>query len=119
MTGIVVAMWTIEHNGPVRVVRRSDALPETDPGQTWAQLESMVVQALRQRWVIDVGSQRLLTSEALAVMVGMVRQVQDAGGRIVFANCSPGVVNILNSMRLVKLVQLHPDVASAVTELSA
>jgi anti-anti-sigma factor len=112
-------MWTIEHNGPVRVVRRSVLLPDSDPGQTWTRLESLVAQSVRQRWVIDVGSQRLLTSEALAVMVGMVRQVQDAGGRIAFANCSPGVVNILHSMRLAKLIHLHPDVASAVTELSA
>jgi anti-anti-sigma regulatory factor len=112
-------MWTIEHNGPVRVARRSAVFPDTDPGQTWAQLESLVVTSVRQRWVVDVGGQRLLTSEALAVMVGIVRQVQDAGGRIAFANCSPGVVNILTSMRLAKLVHLHPDVASAVSELSA
>ena len=111
-------MWTIEQLGPVRVVRHTATIPDSEPGQIWVRLEELVVTAVRQRWVIDVGSQRLLTSEALAVMVGIVRQVQDAGGRIAFANCSPGVVNILTSMRLAKMVHLHPDIAAAVADLS-
>jgi hypothetical protein len=112
-------MWSIEQIGPVRVARHTATLPDCEPGQIWTRLEALLLAEVRQRWVIDVGSQRLLTSEALAVMVGIVRQVQAAGGRIAFANCSLGVVNILTSMHLSKMVHLHPDVPTAVADLSA
>lgn len=116
-----MTMWQVERQGTVRVVRH--VVPQNptllEPEQTWASLDAMVGEQPTGSWVIDVSSERVLTSEALAVIVGMVRRAQASGGRISFAGCSAGVVNVLTSMRLVKMIPLHPDVAAAVAAVSA
>lgn len=115
-----MTMWQVERQGAVRVVRYVVPLNPTllEPEQTWTRLDSLVGEQPTGSWVIDVSNERVLTSEALAVIVGMVRRAQASGGKISFAGCSAGVVNVLTSMRLVKMIPLHPDVAAAVASSS-
>jgi anti-anti-sigma regulatory factor len=113
-------MWQVERNGAVRVVRH--IVPQNpnilEPEQTWVRLDALVGEQPTGSWVVDVSGERVLTSEALAVIVGMVRRAQASGGRISFAGCSAGVVNVLTSMRLVKMIPLFPDVPAAVAAVS-
>ncbi len=113
-------MWQAHEIGPVAVVRPAvEPVNVLEPTQTWAQLDRLISDRPRGRWLVDVSQERILTSESLAVIVSLARRVQDAGGRITFAGCVPGVVNILISMHLVKLIPLFPDVDTGVTGLSA
>lgn len=113
-------MWQTERSGTVMVVRLVPG-PTANvlaPEQTWSQLDVVVGEHPKGAWLIDVSSERVLTSEALAVMIGMVRRIQGAGGRVGFASCSPGVVNVLKSMRLSKLLHLYQTVQEGVADLS-
>jgi anti-anti-sigma factor len=114
-------MWQVEQLGTVSVVRSTPA-PTVDirvPEQIWGQLDAVIAQHPTGSWVIDVSSERLLTSEALALIVGMVRRVQGDGGRIAFAHCSEGVTSVLVSMRLSKMLPMYGSVDEGVTALSA
>ena len=113
-------MWQVEQNGTVSVVRSAPG-PVADvrvPEQIWGQLDALVAQRSTGCWVIDVSRERLLTSESLALIVGMVRRVQGDGGRIAFANCSVGVTSVIVSMRLSKMLPLYLTVAEGVAALS-
>lgn len=114
-------MWQTERSGTVMVVRLvpGPTASVLAPEQTWSQLDAVVGEQPKGAWLIDVSSERILTSEALAVMIGMVRRIQGVGGRVGFASCSPGVVNVLKSMRLSKLLQLYPTVQEGVADLGA
>lgn len=114
-------MWHVELLGAISVARSTPG-PVTNvriPEQIWGQLDALVAQRSMGQWVVDVSSERLLTSEALATIVGMVRRVQAAGGRMAFARCSPGVSNVLISMRLAKMLPIYATVDDAVAEFSA
>ena len=113
-------MWQVELNGTISVARSTSG-PVANvrvPEQIWGQLDALVGQRSKGLWVIDLSSERLLTSEALALIVGMVRRVQAGGGRIAFARCSPGVANVLISMRLSKMLPMYPTVEEGVAALS-
>ena len=113
-------MWKVELIGTVSVVR-STLGPVTNvrvPEQIWGQLDGLVAQRPIGLWLIDVSSERLLTSEALAMIVGIVRRVQAAGGRMAFARCSSGVTNVLNSMRLSKMLPLYATIEDGLAALA-
>ena len=113
-------MWHVEPIGVISVARSTPG-PVTNvrvPEQIWGQLDALVAQRAAGQWVVDVSSERLLTSEALALIVGMVRRVQAAGGRMAFAHCSPGVSNVLISMRLAKMLPMYATVADGVAALA-
>ncbi len=110
-------MLQTEVHGAVTVVHLSTmplaaTIDVRAPEKTWAKLDALVGGAPAGSWLIDVSQERFLNSEALAVMIGMVRSVQSAGGRIALAGCSNGVVNIITSMRLNRMLPLYPDLAS-------
>jgi anti-anti-sigma factor len=113
-------MLQTERHGAITLVRLSTMPLATTvdvraPEQTWAKLDAMVGDAPAGSWLIDVSQERFLNSEALAVMIGMVRNVQSAGGRIALVGCSAGVVNIITSMRLSRMLPLYPDLVSGLT----
>ena len=113
-------MWQVELIGTISVVRSTPG-PVTNvrvPEQIWGQLDGLVAQRPMGLWLIDVSNERLLTSEALAMIVGIVRRVQAAGGRMAFARCSPGVSNVLNSMRLSKMLPLYATVEDGLAALA-
>lgn len=113
-------MWQVELNGRTSIARSTPG-PVTNirvPEQIWGLLDALVAQRPMGLWVVDVSRERLLTSEALALIVGMVRRVQAAGGRIAFTNCSAGVTNVLISMRLSKMLPMYLTVDEAVVALS-
>ena len=113
-------MWQVELIGTISVVRSTPG-PVTNvrvPEQIWGQLDGLVAQRPMGLWLIDVSSERLLTSESLALIVGIVRRVQAAGGRMAFARCSPGVSNVLTSMRLSKMLPLYATIEDGVAALA-
>lgn len=113
-------MWHVETKGSVAVARivAGPVANVRVPEQTWSQLNELISGRPTGRWLVDVSTERVLTSEALAIIIGLVRHVQNAGGRIAFAGCSPGVTNVLISMRLAKMLPLYADIETGVAALS-
>jgi len=112
-------MWQVELIGTISVARSTPG-PVTNvrvPEQIWGQLDALVAQRPMGQWLVDVSNERLLTSEALALIVGIVRRIQGAGGRMAFARCTPGVTNVLNSMRLSKMLPIYATVEDGVAAL--
>jgi anti-anti-sigma factor len=110
-------MWQAELQGVVRVVAWRPDIPGADV--RWDLLVECLAQQLKDRWVVDLADIRLVTSEGLAHIIGAVRRVQLNGGKVAFARPSPLVAQIVRSMRLDRLVPLHPEVAAAVAALTA
>ena len=115
-------MWNSEVLHGATVLRRAEASPTAsvlNPVSPWADLDQRMGPAPSGRYIIDVSSERFLTSEALAVLVGLVRRVQQCGGRLAFAGAQPSVTGVLDSMRLSRLVPVTEDVPAALAAVSA
>ena len=113
-------MWQVEIQGVIAVVCVVPA-PVANvrvPEHLWSGLEQLIADRPEGYWLVDVSTERMLTSEALAMIVGIVRRVHLAGGRIAFAGCSSGVTNVLTSMRLAKMLPMFADVSTGVTALA-
>ncbi len=112
-------MWTVEQQGDLRILRRVARPPAVVlvPESPWTDLDREMGPTPTGRYVVDIADERYLTSEALSVLVGLVRRVQQAGGRMVFASSQPGVISVLDSTRLSRLVPVVPDVSAALVHL--
>ncbi len=108
-------MWILEHQDGAQVVRWQDAAPENPliTESRWVALDQIVGQQPKGCWVVDISGERLLTSEALAIIVNLVSRINAVGGRLKFAGATPAVESVMKSMRLDRLLSLHPDVAGA------
>lgn len=112
---IVPVMWRSEERDHIRVV--SWSVEPGVAGVDWPQLGRLLAAAPRASWVIDLAAVPLVTSEGLAEIMGGVRRLRDAGGRAAVCGLSPALRQVAASVRLDRLVAVHPDVATAVAGL--
>jgi len=108
-------MWDLRHEDGLVVVCRNPQAPVSvlSPDSPWLSLDRLLGDAPRDVYLIDFSTERYLTSEALGVLVNLVRRVQQAGGRLIIAGPTPPVLGVLESTRLSRLMTVVPDVASA------
>ena len=112
-------MWACEQRGLVWVVRPI-AAPAALLGQTdsWRELDQIISRQPAGFWVIDLARETICTSDALTVIVGSLRQLQNSGGHMCFVHVQPGVANVLRSMRLARLIPMHDDLTMAINEMA-
>lgn len=108
-------MWILETKGPAQVVTWRNSVPENPlvNESRWVALDQLIGQQPKGYWVVDISGERLLTSEALAIIVGLVSRINAAGGRLNFVGAVPSVASVMKSMRLDRLLSLHENVAGA------
>ncbi len=80
-------------------------------------LEQLVDREPQQRWVIDADGIALLSSEAIALLIGVVRKVNLAGGAMCLARPMPSVAAVLRMTRLTKILPLFDELPAAVASL--
>jgi anti-anti-sigma factor len=110
-------MWSSETHDTIQVLTW---IPQRS-GQPvdWNGLGKALIDQPHQRWVVDLSPVPLVTSEALAQIMGAARRVRQQGGRIALAGLSPSLRQVAASVRLDRLVEIQPTVAQAATALSA
>ena len=110
-------MWDLRQDQGVIVIQRSQQAPVSvlHPESPWVILDRLLGDSPNSIYLIDFSLERYLTSEALGVLVNLVRRVQQAGGRLVIAGPTPPVLGVLESTRLSRLVTVAPDMATART----
>lgn len=100
-TGIQVLVWSPSKEKeilPDRAMQELDVLVEKQPAG---------------KWILDVGAIPILSSNAIAQLIGVVRRVSLANGRIALANPAPAVATVLKMTRLTKLLPMFDTVADA------
>jgi anti-anti-sigma factor len=87
------------------------------PESAFKELEQLVDCDPHQRWVIDADGFQLLSSEAIALLIGVVRKVNLAGGAMCLARPMPSVAAVLRLTRLTKILPLFDELLDAVASL--
>lgn len=108
-------MWRTDESERIRVVSWSAQRPG-EPVD-WPSLGQVLGERPQARWVIDLSPVPLITSDALAQIMGAVRRVREAGGRVALTGLSPALRQVAASVRLDRLVEIQGDVAAAVAAL--
>jgi anti-anti-sigma factor len=87
------------------------------PESALRELEVMVSDNPNQHWVIDAHGIPLLTSESIALLIGVVRKVGLNGGQMCLARPMPSVAAVLRMTRLIKLLPLFDDLPAAIASM--
>jgi anti-anti-sigma factor len=87
------------------------------PETALKELEQLVDREQRKRWVIDADGIHQLSSEAIALLIGVVRKVNLAGGSMCLARPMPSVSAVLRMTRLTKILPLFAELPEAVASL--
>lgn len=98
---IQVLIWSPEKGNeilPDRAMQELDVIVAKDPGKSW---------------ILDVSAIPILSSNAIAQLIGVVRRVSLANGHITLAKPPPAVATVLKMTRLTKLLPMFDDVAAA------
>jgi anti-anti-sigma factor len=83
------------------------------PDRAMQELDALVEKRPAGDWILDVGAIPILSSNAIAQLIGVVRRVSLANGRIALANPAPAVSAVLKMTRLTKLLPMYDTVAAA------
>lgn len=112
-------MWRSERNDStddqdIRVLIWSpDAGNEILPDRAMQELEAIVAKDLGRLWILDVAAILFLSSNAIAQLIGVVRRVSLANGRMALAKPPSAVATVLKMTRLTKLLPMFDDIAAA------
>lgn len=87
--------------------------PEILPDRAMQELDAIVAQDPGRLWILDVATIPILSSNAIAHLIGVVRRVNLAHGHIALAKPPPAVATVLRMTRLTKLLPMFEDVAAA------
>lgn len=115
MDTIASPMWRTDDHERIRVLTWNGQRPG-EPVD-WRQLGQLLIDQPQARWVVDLSPIPLVTSEGLAQIMGAVRRVREAGGRVALCGLSPALRQVAASVRLDRLVDILPDVTAAVAAL--
>ena len=106
-------MWRTQNDedSQVRVLiwspeRGNDILPD----RAMQELDVIVAKDAAHRWILDVSAIPILSSNAIAQLIGVVRRVSLANGRIALANPPPAVATVLKMTRLTKLLPMFSSI---------
>jgi anti-anti-sigma factor len=83
------------------------------PDRAMQELDGLIAARPGARWVLDVHAIPVLSSNAIAQLIGVVRRVNLANGKIALAKPAPAVATVLKMTRLTKLLPMFDDIAQA------
>jgi anti-anti-sigma factor len=109
-------MWRNETDDKsgIRVLVWSPAKEkEILPDRAMQELGEIVAKHPAGTWILEVGAIPILSSNAIAQLIGVVNRVNLAMGRIALANPAPAVSTVLKMTRLTKLLPMFDTVAAA------
>ncbi len=107
-------MWMSEQRGSVWIARPdTTAGVRIGPQDAWQALDEVLTKAPDAAWIIDTSRESVLTSDALTILVAILRRLQLSGGRMVFVRTQAGVANVLRSMRLARLIPMFDSIETA------
>jgi anti-anti-sigma factor len=113
-------MWLQEARTHVQVLTWQHAPTQLGfPEAALRELDAVVGKKAKDRWVIDAHSIPLLTSEAIALLIGVVRKINLAGGHICLARPDANVATVLRMTRLTKILPLYETLDEAIAALVA
>ncbi len=100
-SGIQLLVWT--------PAKQKEILPD----RAMQELDQLIQVRPSGMWILDVGAIPILSSNAIAQLIGVVRRVSLANGRIALANPAPAVATVLKMTRLTKVLPMFDTVAAA------
>jgi anti-anti-sigma factor len=111
----------IQQSGDVTVVRLPQ--PVVLPGETadgvGRQLEGVVQDAGRSLLLFDLGNLVSLTSLMIGRLIGLSKRLAAAGGRLVLCAPRPDVRELLEVVRVPRLIAIYPSEREALRSMAA
>ena len=83
------------------------------PDRAMKELDEVVAKDVGKNWVLEISAIPLLSSNAIAQLIGVVRRISLENGRIALANPPPTVATVLRMTRLTKLLPMFETIALA------
>ncbi len=83
------------------------------PDRAMKELDEVVAKDVGKNWVLEISAIPLLSSNAIAQLIGVVRRVSLENGRIALANPPPTVATVLRMTRLTKMLPMFESIALA------
>ncbi len=113
----------VRHEGDGTVVRFAglDRLDESNSHAPREELSRLADGLPRCRLVLDMDNILFVTSAGLGLLLALNRRVRSAGGRLVLANLSPAVAEVIAVTNLGTVLEVCPPAADPwpLTSLSA
>ncbi|MBA3699113.1 MAG: STAS domain-containing protein [Planctomycetes bacterium] len=110
-------MWrpeTSESNDNIRVLTWSPQKGDENlPDQAMRELDAIIAKDPGRQWILDVAAISILSSNAIAQLIGVVRRVSQANGHIALAKPPPAVATVLKMTRLTRILPIFEDIAAA------
>ncbi|HUW20253.1 MAG TPA: STAS domain-containing protein [Sedimentisphaerales bacterium] len=94
-------------------------LEEEDVRALQESIMSVIDQSRRINLVLDFRNVRFLSSAVLGLLIRVSKKVYENDGQLKLCSISPKLHEIFKITRLTKIFDIHPDVESALGELSA
>jgi anti-anti-sigma factor len=113
---MVAGMWHNDSGGDETIqvlIWSPQKGDEILPDRAMQELDAIVAKAPGRHWILDVAAIPVLSSNAIAQLIGVVRRVNLANGHIALAKPPPAVATVLRMTRLNKLLPMFEDVAAA------
>ncbi|BCS35234.1 hypothetical protein TBR22_A44610 [Luteitalea sp. TBR-22] len=104
---------TTEHHGDVAVVRVLEARMLYPILPDFASTVSDLVQQGQRKVLIDLTPVTYLDSASIGCLVDLYRQVTGAGGTLKLSGLQKRVDTMLTMTNTQKIIEVHPDAASA------
>ena len=112
-------MWSHETHHGINILRCPGIeKSSTAVEQAMVQLEEMVSDAPEADWLIDLIGISTVSSIAVARLIAIVRRVDMNAGCMAMINVHSFVSSVLTTMRIIKVLSLFDDEASAIQYLS-
>jgi anti-anti-sigma factor len=83
------------------------------PDLAMQKLDEIMAKDSGRQYILDVAAIPIFSSNAIAQLIGVVRRVSLANGRIALAKPAPAVATVLKMTRLTKLLPMFDDIAAA------
>ena len=83
------------------------------PDRAMKELDEVVATNVGKNWVLEISAIPILSSNAIAQLIGVVRRVSLENGRIALAKPPPTVATVLRMTRLTKMLPMFETITLA------
>ena len=104
---------TTEHQGDVAIVRVQEARMLYPILSDFATTVTDLVQQGERKVLIDLSPVTYVDSATIGCLVDLYRQISGSGGEVKLSGVQKRVETMLTMTGTLKLIELHPDAASA------
>lgn len=112
-------MWKAQDHGKVKVIAENEMLSDNAAlERALVELEREIAKQPSAPWIVDGSCINIINSDAVAIFIRIVRQVNVGNGRIALVNINQFVSGVMQSLRISKVFPIFATAEQAIAEFS-